>query len=447
MTRTLLLACVLCVPALAQVQLLVVERTGVEKPVSAMYTVPPTPVGERTEIVFRIWNKGQTALTIGSLTLGGSGFAWLDRPSTPHQLAPGFNVDFAVAFAPKDFGSYSANLVVNGVGLLITANSTAAPVLSAGGVTLSSGGSVDFGLLERGTSAARMLRLENTTSETVRVSRVVVAGKHFVLQREISGPFDLQPRSGVDLELVFAPTGSGVFEGSLAIDSRAYKLTGAANEPPMPKPTILVDLPEAASAQQGRVSVRFGEGSRAIGVGKLTMQFRSAAGLAADDDAVRFLRGGSRLASFEVTEGTTIPLPELTFQTGTTAGTIVFVAEVGGWTVTSSVEIPPQRVHIEKSRLVKNGSMLEVEITGFDNTRTVDALVFSFFSPAGVMVQPGFLRVGAAGDFQKHFAGSAAGGSFTLKAVFPVAGIIAEIASAEVSLTNAAGERSSGKFQ
>jgi hypothetical protein len=91
--------------------------------------------------------------------------------------------------------------------------------------------------------------------------------------------------------------------------------------------------------------------------------------------------------------------------------------------------------------------MLEVEITGFDNTRTVDALVFSFFSPAGVMVQPGFLRVGAAGDFQKHFAGSAAGGSFTLKAVFPVAGIIAEIASAEVSLTNAAGERSSGKFQ
>jgi hypothetical protein len=126
----------------------------------------------------------------------------------------------------------------------------------------------------------------------------------------------------------------------------------------------------------------------------------------------------------------------------------VFVAEVGGWTVTSSVEIPPQKVHIEKLRLVKNGSMLEVEITGFDNTRTVDALVFSFYTAAGVMVQPGFLRVGAAGDFQKHFAGSAAaGGSFTLKAVFPVAGMMTEIASAQVSLTNSAGERTSGKFQ
>jgi hypothetical protein len=194
--------------------------------------------------------------------------------------------------------------------------------------------------------------------------------------------------------------------------------------------------------------VRFGEGSRGIGVGKLSMQFRSAAGSAADDEAVRFLRGSSRVASFEVTEGSAIPLPELTFQTGTTAGTIVFVAEVGGWTVSSTVEIPPQKVHIEKLRLVKNGSMLEVEITGFDNTRTVDALVFSFYTAAGVMVQPGFLRVGAAGDFQKHFAGSAAaGGSFTLKAVFPVAGMMTEIASAQVSLTNSAGERTSGKFQ
>jgi hypothetical protein len=447
MNRALFLPCAFCVSAFAQMELFVVERPGSEKPVSGMFAIPATPVGERTDVTFRVRNTAQTTLVIGSLTLGGTGFAWSNRPSIPHQVAPGLNVDFVVSFTPRDFGSYSANLSVNGVGLLMTANSTAAPVLSSGGLPLTSGSSVDFGLLERATTSAKIFRLENTTSETVRVSSVAVNGKHFRLPREIPGPFEMQPRSGIDIEVAFAPAASGVFEGSLVVDSRTYKLTGAANEPPMPKPTIVVDLPEAASAQQGRVSVRFGEGSRAVGAGKLTMQFRPAAGVASDDEAVRFMRGSSRLASFEVTEGAVLPLPELTFQTGTTAGTIVFVAEVGGWTVTSTVEIAPQKVHIEKSRLVKNGSMLEVEITGFDNTRSVDALVFSFYTAAGAVVQPGSLRVSSGGDFQKYFVASTAGGSFTLKAVFPVAGLIAEIASAEVSLTNSAGERVSGKFQ
>jgi hypothetical protein len=90
--------------------------------------------------------------------------------------------------------------------------------------------------------------------------------------------------------------------------------------------------------------------------------------------------------------------------------------------------------------------MLEVEITGYDNTRTIDGLAFTFYTAKGDFVQPGAVRVNSAAEFRNHFAGSTAGGVFTLKAAFPVAGAITDIASAEVQLTNASGATQSGKF-
>jgi hypothetical protein len=174
------------------------------------------------------------------------------------------------------------------------------------------------------------------------------------------------------------------------------------------------------------------------------MEFRPLTALAPDDEAVRFMRG-NRSNGFEVTEGVSVPVPDMTFQTGTTAGTIVFIAEVGGWTATSSVDIGPEQVHIDKVRASKNGSMLEVEITGFDNTRTLNQLAFTFLTSAGEVVQPGAIRVNSSAEFRKYFENSTLGGSFSLKAVFPVAGAIASIAGAQVEITNASGAAQTGK--
>jgi hypothetical protein len=88
-----------------------------------------------------------------------------------------------------------------------------------------------------------------------------------------------------------------------------------------------------------------------------------------------------------------------------------------------------------------------VEVTGFDNTRTLDGLAFTFYTSKGDVVQPGIIRVNGATDFRKHFDASTAGGVFTMKAVFPVAGSLADIASAEVQLTNVRGPTASGKLQ
>lgn len=443
--RALLMLAMGSTLAFGQVQFLIVDAPGSERPVSAMYQLGGAPVGDRVDTIFRIRNTSQTQLVIRTLTLAGAAFSVFGQPSLPHTLAPGLNMDFTVRFSPRDYGSYSASLSVNGSSLLLTASSTAAPVLSAGGPQLPSGSAVDLGLAERGTIASKTFRLENITSETVRVQTAAVMGRHFRLRQDLPLPLELTPRTGFDFDVLFAPTASGVFEGSLIIDGRSYRLTAAAHEPPFPKPAIVVDLPNPVSGQQGKVSVHFGEASRAIGAGRLRMEFRPAApALAPDDEAVRFLRG-NRSNSFDVTEGVTIPVPEMAFQTGTTAGTIVFVAEVGGWTATSNIEIAPARVHVDKVRAVKNGSMLEVELTGFDNTRTLNQLAFSFFNANGEIVQPGAIRVDTAADFARHYANSTLGGAFALKAVFPVAGSIANIASVQLDIANASGVAQSGK--
>ena len=177
------------------------------------------------------------------------------------------------------------------------------------------------------------------------------------------------------------------------------------------------------------------------------MEFRPASPKVSDDEAVRFTRAlTNRTATFNVVEGTTVALADLTVQTGTTAGTIVFRAEVGGWTETATIDIPPERVVVDKVSAVRKGSMLEFEITGYDNTRTVDGLTFTFYTAKGEAVQPGVIRVNGAAEFQRYFEGATAGGVFTLKAVFPVTGGIGEITSCDVILANGSGSTQIGKI-
>lgn len=442
--RTLASLLLFCSGALAQMQLLHVDAPGSEKPVSGVFAIRATPVGDRADTVFRLRNTSQASLTVRTLSLGGSGFTMFGQPSLPHMIAPGLNMDFTVRFSPRDFGSYSANLNVNGISVILTGVSTAAPVLSVNGTQMPSGSTIDLGLAERGTIASKTFRIENPTSEAVRVQSATVTGGHFRFGQPLSTPLELAPRASIDFEVAFAPAASGVFQGSLDIDGRIYKLTGAANEPPFPKPAIIVDLPNPGSGQQGRVSVKFGEASRSIGAGKLRMEFRPSSSTIPDDEAVRFMKG-NRLVDFNVTEGTETAVAEATFQTGTTTGTIVFTAEVGGWTATSNVEIGPQKVHIEKSRLLRSASMLEIEITGYDNTRSVGELSFTFFTPRGDALQPGTIRVNGAADFRRYFEQSTLGGAFTLKAVFPVAGSTSDIASVEIGVTNTSGATQTGK--
>jgi len=129
----------------------------------------------------------------------------------------------------------------------------------------------------------------------------------------------------------------------------------------------------------------------------------------------------------------------LPFQTGTTAGVLTFTAQIGGSIDQQSVTIAAVPPGISATQAVRFASALEIRITGFDNTRSLGALSFTFYDAAGNPIAPGAIRSDAAADFAQYFAASGLGGVFLLRAVFPVTGDAALVASCEATLANSAG--------
>jgi hypothetical protein len=165
---------------------------------------------------------------------------------------------------------------------------------------------------------------------------------------------------------------------------------------------------------------------------------------AADDPAIQFLANASRSIDFSVIEGVadaqfgpTIAIP---LQTGTTAGTIVVTAELGGDTETATVEIPPQPVAISAVQMTHTPSGVDVQVSGYDNTRSLTAASFTFLQKDGAVLAPGALQEDLTAAFKDYFENSTVGGNFQLHLSFPVTGDPAVIDSVRVVMTNGTGQ-------
>ena len=83
MIRSFALLLFAAAAASAQMQLLVVDAPGSEKPVSNLYQIGSAAVGDRVDTIFRVRNTSQSSLVIRSLTLGGAAFTMFGQPSLP----------------------------------------------------------------------------------------------------------------------------------------------------------------------------------------------------------------------------------------------------------------------------------------------------------------------------------------------------------------------------
>jgi hypothetical protein len=154
------------------------------------------------------------------------------------------------------------------------------------------------------------------------------------------------------------------------------------------------------------------------------------------DSTVAFATGG-RIFNFTVAPGDT--QVSVAFQTGTTAGTLVFNAQIGSATDQLTLPIPNAPTGIAAAQGTRAASSVEVEVTGFDNTRTIGALVFTFYDSTGSVLTPGGIQINSAADFTRYFSGTDLGGAFLLRAIFPVTGDTSKIAACDVSVTNSTG--------
>ena len=426
----LFLALLLAPAAHAQFDLFLVEGTT-ERAAPALYDFGSLYADESASAHFRLRNTSSQPATLNVLVVAGVGFS-LTAPAIPAGVAPQGAIDLSVVFHDGDTGGYSAALRADGVAILLTA--TVAPRLTyreVPGAGTVFPGPLDFGSVVRGSDAQIRIAIQNDTPLVLTVPAISVQGAAFALLGTAPSGQMLKPRQGGEFTIVFTPQTAGVRQGSLTLGDRSYPLLGTGIDPPLPKPIVSLDLKQAASAQQGALTVRFDAPAQTSGTGTATLDFLGPA-----DSAIAFAAGG-RSVTFAIAPGDVMAV--LPFQTGTTAGVLTFTAQIGGRSDQQSVTIAAVPPGIATTQAVRSAGTLAIGITGFDNTRSLEALSFTFYDAAGNAIAPGAIHTDATADFGRYFAGSDLGGVFLLRAVFPVTGDAALVASCEATLANSAG--------
>lgn len=420
---------------LAQLELYAV-RDGSERRVADNYNVGAVEMGDSVDTVFRLRNPGTSAVELDRLSADGAGFSIANAPSLPASVSAGAGLDFTVRFQPVAAGGHSAFLRVNGGSVLLLATGLAAPTVLLDNVALSPGGAVDFGSIQAGSSVSRTLVLKNQNNGPVLVSDLAVGGAGFRGPIGASAPLTLAPQQSVEFEVVWEPQAAGAAEGLLTVNHVTYPLFGTATSPPFPKPQIVIQPQAPGSGLQVRLSIRLAESSPGSGSGELRMEF-----LGPNDPGVGFLSPPGLSATFTVQRGEDLARfgssTEITFQTGTTAGTIVLTALLGANTEQASLQLAAMPVAIDSASAIRRTGSLEVTVNGFDNSRTAGPLVFTFLDRSGQVLAP--IRVDGAAAFARHFETAHAGGLFALRAVFPVTGNASAVDSVDVELANAVG--------
>jgi hypothetical protein len=164
-----------------------------------------------------------------------------------------------------------------------------------------------------------------------------------------------------------------------------------------------------------------------------------------DDPAILFLATSGRKLQVNVAVGSQTATyggqPAITFQTGSTAGTITFTLTFpNGAPITQSYTIAPQTVQITSVSAVRSDPNLIVTVTGFDNTYSAGQLSFSFSDTSGNVITSAPIAVNASSQFSAYFfTNNQAGGAFSLQATFPVTGDITQVGSVNGQITNSSG--------
>ncbi|HEV8147884.1 MAG TPA: choice-of-anchor D domain-containing protein [Bryobacteraceae bacterium] len=417
-----------------------------ETPVGAVVDLGRVAAGDSKDALFRVRNQGVAPVTITTLFANGAGFTIPNLTAPPFQVSTGNFYQFTVRFTASSALSYSANLQVNGISTILLA--TSMPAASVAVVAGCSGKDpIDFGRIARGDSASCTFALSNPNTQTITVAIIAVSGGGFAGPLGVSAPLTLRPGEVLTFSVNFSPVDATLFSGTLMVETKIFKLTGAGFDPPLPRPTLAIDTTAIGSAQQRTLTMTLAAPAPTAASGLVTLTFAPAAPGVADDPAILFVATGNRKAPFTVNRGDTIATlggkTSAVFQTGTTAGKISFTVDAGSVEIngdpTTTVSIAATPVAIDSASAVRRTSDLDVLLIGFDNTYTAGVMTFTFFDTAGRVIEPGAIRADFSTDFRAFFTKSPAGSAFTARITFPVTGDASKVAEVEVELTNSAG--------
>lgn len=394
-------------------------------------TMPPAAAGESSEARFRLRNPTTVPVLINRLSVDPGPFKIFDQFFPPRYIEPGGFLDFAVRFSPQAAGAYSSTLFVNDLKVTLNGSAEAAPAveieLTAGWLTLRAGQLTDLGTVERRATLRRALRV--TPASPVRIA---------------GAGFEIQPgASASEWSIVLISDTPGAATATLDVAGRLFPLRATVTDFPTPRPAIVLPS-EPKTGQQSRLTVRLSAAARTADSAVLTLAFTPDSGLP-DDPAVAFLPQAVRSLAVRFAEGES-ESQEIAFQTGTTAGRITLRVQLGPNSDERSIRVSPEPVVLSSARAAFASAAAEVVFTGFDTTRSVSKVSFTFYLKNGQAASPGRIDADVAAPFAGYFK-SVTGGAFMLRANFPVSGTASELDGVEVEITNSAGTGRTGRLR
>ncbi len=417
-------------------------------------------------ITFTISNQSSSAVTTPAVTLqvqlyNSSAFK-LDASNLPATLAANSSATFTVTFAPGQTGLSTATLdagssayPIEGTGVaLADIDALQVSYVDQTGVRTQPQAAtpISFGQVVSGTSGTATLTFTVANPQisfnAITLPSLTVSGAAFSITGAPTLPTSIQPGASITFQLVFSPTATGSFSGSLSIGTRAFSLAGQSVTLPLPALSFQLSAMPLLSQQQVNLTVQLAAASPISAIGDLTMQFTPSVAGVSDDPAIMFLATNTRELQVAVASGaqsaTYNGQSDIAFQTGTTAGTIAFTLtfpDVAPYT--QSFTIAPSQIFITSAQAVTESPNLVVTLDGYDNTYSAGQLSFLFYDTSGKQVTPSALQVDATADFHQYFfTNNQAGGAFALQATFPVTGDATKVGSVTVTLTNSAGQES-----
>jgi hypothetical protein len=197
--------------------------------VSASLTLSPTSInfgsvsmGSTSTQSVKLTNSGTATATISAMSVSGTGVT-VSGLSVPASLKAGQSATVTATFKPTSTATESG-------ALSITSNASSAPLTanwsgSGSASTLSiTPASVNFGSVTVGTDATQTIKLANSGSSTITISKLTTSGTGMTTSG-LSIPYTLGAGKSATFTAEFKPTGASSVSGSVVLDSNASAST------------------------------------------------------------------------------------------------------------------------------------------------------------------------------------------------------------------------------
>lgn len=429
--------------------------------------LPSVAVGQNSNVILQISNKGSAPGLISSIGLAGTAFQVIGSLPLPQTLASNASLTFTIVFAPPRTGPASGTLIVNsdrftlsGVGL--------GPQLtfsySAGGATITldaNNTAVVFSPVMISQTADLVLNVKNTGTLPAPISNIGIGqtGSPFRILNLPALPLSLAPDAEFPLTIRFAPSALGFANGTLRLDGIALNITGSGTQPPPLSDYSITGPSGTVNPGAYNISLTLAAPYPVAIAGSLTV---NASGTLPVDPAVQFSTGGQTVR-FVIPANSTGAVfagsaSQVGLQTGTVASSIVVTPSFA--TQDGAVDLTPAnasalRLAVAAARPTllavqlanQTANSFSLVVSGFTTTRTLTNLTVDFTPAAGVKMQATQFTIDVqqvATVWFRSLASQPFGGQFTLTIPFTfqnsAQATSSGVASASVKVTNEAGE-------